>query len=104
MTTAESPGDHVEQAQALVGLGATWARARWLDRAVDEMSAGLELLNPAASALCADVLEKLGEVSEQRDDLTEARRHWQQALEILTAFGHPKAGKVQARLNALRPG
>lgn len=68
------------------------------------MSAGLELLNPAVPALRAGVLEKLGEVGEQPGELGAARGYWQRTLEILTASGHPKAGKVQARLNALRPG
>jgi tetratricopeptide (TPR) repeat protein len=99
---AASIGDDHSRAQALVGLGTVHARHGEFRLAIREMSEALKMLSDtAAPALRAPVLEQVGELSQQSGDLVAARRYCEQALELYSRAGDPKADRVGERLQKL---
>ncbi|WP_203863149.1 hypothetical protein, partial [Plantactinospora mayteni] len=49
----------------------------------------------------AVALAQLGDTQHITGDVTEARRFWRQALEILDHLGHPEADEVRGKLAGL---
>lgn len=99
---AASIGDHNCQAQAVVGIGTVHAQQGRLQLAIAELTEGLAALSvTAAPALRAPVLEQLGKVSRQVGDHAGARVYWEQALDLYTRMGNPKADHVGVLLREL---
>lgn len=102
VTAAASIGDHNCQAQAVVGIGTVHAQQGRLQVAIAELTEGLAALSAtAAPALRVSVLERLGEISRQAGDHAQARGYWEQALELYTRTGNPKADRVRTLLREL---
>jgi tetratricopeptide (TPR) repeat protein len=99
VAAAASIGDHNCQAQAHVGIGTVHAQQGRLQVAIAELTEGLAVLSAtAAPALRVSVLERLGEISRQAGDHAGARGYWEQALDLYTRMGNPKADRVRTLL------
>ena len=102
VTVAADVGDSVLNAQALTRLGATLTR-------VDDVTAARETLHEAVDTLAgsgsdhyhADAVLALGDLDLHIGDQVAARRHFQLAFDLYSRSGMPRAGQVQARLDAL---
>lgn len=86
-------------ARARLGAGVILARTGEPDRAT-------ALLEDAAHALegtyyAAEAWETLADLAKRQSDRTAERARLQHALEILTESGHPRAGTIRERLDAL---
>jgi tetratricopeptide (TPR) repeat protein len=97
-------GDRNSHAQALVGIGTTYARQGLFPQAAATMTEGLALLSPStAPTLRVQVLHQIGEICLQGGDPATARTHWEQAVSMYAEQGDPRADQLRDRLRALPP-